>query len=163
MNIKGLSFLLVATFFVACSSNNDSNESNSKISGAAKAIKDAKANHAKNLSKKESTFVPDRVFFDTDESSISGDSEVTAQIQAQDIKSNNIKSITISGYCDERGGIEYNQALGERRANALKSSLQKLGVDAKVKVISYGKEKALVEGHNETAWAQNRIAVVEYK
>src|SRR5574343_248290 len=139
MNIKSLSVLfLTSSILVACSSNNDK-DFVSKVAGAEKVIKEAKANHAKNLSKKEGQFVPDRVFFGTDESSISEDAAVTSQLQAELIKNDGVKNVTISGYCDERGGIEYNQALGEKRATALKSALEKLGVNTKINVISFGK------------------------
>ncbi|MFB3885491.1 MAG: peptidoglycan-associated lipoprotein Pal [Thermodesulfobacteriota bacterium] len=67
--------------------------------------------------------------------------------------------IQIEGHCDERGTIEYNLALGERRANSAKKYLISLGVSAdRISTISYGKEKPLDPGHNEEAWAKNRRA-----
>ena len=70
--------------------------------------------------------------------------------------------IMISGYCDKRGTDAYNLALGERRANAVKHYLVSKGVDAnRINVISYGKTKVLVEGNNEAAWSQNRVAITE--
>ena len=63
----------------------------------------------------------------------------------------------LEGHCDERGTREYNLALGDRRANATKDYLASLGVDpAKLKTISYGKERPFVEGHDESAWSKNR-------
>jgi peptidoglycan-associated lipoprotein len=68
-------------------------------------------------------------------------------------------TVTIGGHCDERGTVEYNQALGERRAGAVKDYLVAAGVDgAKLKVVSYGKEMPADEGHDEAAWAKNRRA-----
>ena len=68
----------------------------------------------------------------------------------------NVK-IQIEGHCDERGTIEYNLALGERRANSAKKYLISLGMPAdQISTISYGKEKPLDSGHNEEAWAKNR-------
>jgi peptidoglycan-associated lipoprotein len=68
--------------------------------------------------------------------------------------------ITIEGHCDERGTREYNLALGERRANAVKNFLAARGVSpARMTVISYGKERPAVDGSTEEAWAQNRRAV----
>jgi peptidoglycan-associated lipoprotein len=68
--------------------------------------------------------------------------------------------VTIEGHCDERGTREYNLALGERRANAVKNYLAARGVSpARMSVISYGKERPAVDGSNEEAWAQNRRAV----
>jgi len=68
-----------------------------------------------------------------------------------------IVKIQIEGHCDERGTIEYNLALGERRANSAKKYLISLGMPAdRVSTISYGKERPLDPGHNEEAWAKNR-------
>lgn len=65
--------------------------------------------------------------------------------------------VIIEGNCDERGTVEYNLALGERRAEAAKKYLVALGVDqSKLKTISYGKSKPVDPGHNEEAWAKNR-------
>lgn len=65
--------------------------------------------------------------------------------------------ITIEGHCDERGTREYNLALGERRASASRDFLLAQGIDAaRVRIVSYGKERPVVEGSNEAAWAKNR-------
>ncbi len=67
--------------------------------------------------------------------------------------------IQIEGHCDERGTIEYNLALGERRANSTKQYFVPLGISAdRISIISYGKERPLDPGHNEEAWAKNRRA-----
>ena len=72
------------------------------------------------------------------------------------LKSPNLK-IQIEGHCDERGTIEYNLALGERRANSIKNYLASMGVSrGRISTISYGKERPLDPGHNEEAWAKNR-------
>jgi peptidoglycan-associated lipoprotein len=74
------------------------------------------------------------------------------------MKHPNVK-IQIEGHCDERGTVEYNLALGERRANSAKKYLISLGVaEGRISTISYGKEKPLDPGHNEGAWAKNRRA-----
>jgi peptidoglycan-associated lipoprotein len=66
-------------------------------------------------------------------------------------------AIRIEGHCDERGTNEYNIALGERRANSARKYLINAGVEAhRIFTISYGEEKPLDPGHNETAWAKNR-------
>ena len=68
--------------------------------------------------------------------------------------------ITIEGHCDERGTREYNLALGDRRANAARDYLQSRGVAAdRMTTISWGKERPANEGHDESAWSQNRRAV----
>jgi peptidoglycan-associated lipoprotein len=75
------------------------------------------------------------------------------------IKSNAKTTVQIEGHCDSRGTIEYNLALGERRAQAVKNYLVGLGVAAdRLNVISYGEEKPLVPGDSEEAWTKNRRA-----
>ena len=104
--------------------------------------------------------VGDRIFFGYDESIISDQSADTLQQQYQFLIRNPDLSITITGHCDERGTREYNLALGERRASAAKNYLISLGISSnRISVISYGKEKPTVEGHDETAWNQNRTAI----
>ena len=73
------------------------------------------------------------------------------------INENHPKMVTIEGNCDERGTVEYNLALGQRRASEAEKYLVTLGVNEKIlKVISYGKERPLDPGHDEEAWAKNR-------
>jgi peptidoglycan-associated lipoprotein len=104
--------------------------------------------------------VGDRVFFDFDRSSIRPDGEATLRRQAELMLGNPGFTITIAGHADERGTREYNLALGERRATTAKNYLVSLGVDAsRVNTISYGKERPIVLGHAEAAWAQNRVAI----
>ena len=68
--------------------------------------------------------------------------------------------VVLEGHCDERGTREYNLALGERRANAVKDFLVAMGISPnRIKVISYGKERPAALGHNEASWKQNRRAV----
>lgn len=74
-------------------------------------------------------------------------------------KTNTGKQVRIEGNCDERGTVEYNLALGQRRADATKNFLVNLGVDGKLmQTVSYGKEKPLCQEHNEECWAKNRRA-----
>ncbi len=104
--------------------------------------------------------VGDRVFYEYDSSALTAEARGTLEKQAAWMKKFGGVSITLEGHCDERGTREYNLALGERRANAAKDYLVALGINpARVKTISYGKERPAAIGHNETAWAQNRRAV----
>ena len=101
--------------------------------------------------------VPDRVFFATNKSSLTTKSRETLRKQATFLRKNKSLNITIEGHADERGTREYNLALGERRANAVKDYLIMLGINAsRIKTISYGKERPRALGSNEAAWAQNR-------
>ncbi len=99
------------------------------------------------------------VYFGFDSFSLSNEGRAALQKDAQWLTENPTASIQVEGHCDERGTTEYNLALGERRANAAKEYLQKLGVDAaRISVISYGEERPLESGHDEAAWAKNRRA-----
>jgi peptidoglycan-associated lipoprotein len=72
--------------------------------------------------------------------------------------------VVIEGHTDERGGSEYNLALGQRRSEAVRQALELLGVkDSQVEAVSFGKEKPADEGHDETAWAKNRRAEIAYR
>ena len=99
------------------------------------------------------------IHFDFDKYDIRpGDTEILKGNAALLMKQPTVK-IQIEGHCDERGTIEYNLALGERRANGAKKYLISLGMSAdRISTISYGKEKPLDPGHNEEAWAKNRRA-----
>jgi len=71
--------------------------------------------------------------------------------------------IRIEGNCDERGSREYNLALGQRRAEAVKKVMTVLGVqDGRIETVSYGEEKPAAQGHDEASWAQNRRADIKY-
>jgi peptidoglycan-associated lipoprotein len=97
------------------------------------------------------------IHFDFDKYDIrSGDAEILKENAALLMKHPTLK-IQIEGHCDERGTIEYNLALGERRANSAKKYLVSLGMPTdQISTISYGKEKPLDPGHNEEAWRKNR-------
>lgn len=100
------------------------------------------------------------IYFALDRSDITGESRQVLLRQAALLNQNPSWTVTIEGHCDERGTVEYNLGLGERRANATKQALIALGVAAgRINVISYGKERPANPGHNEQSWAQNRRAV----
>ncbi len=104
--------------------------------------------------------VGDRVFFALNQSDLSSEARATLDRQAAWLKKYGTANVTIEGHCDERGTREFNLALGERRATAVKNYLVADGISAaRVKTISYGKERPAVVGSNEAAWAQNRRGV----
>ena len=104
--------------------------------------------------------VGDRVFFGYDKYALVAQAQSTLRRQAAWMKKFANVTITVEGHCDERGTREYNLALGQRRAAAVKEYLVALGVDAnRVATISYGKERPEVGGSNEAAWRQNRRGV----
>jgi peptidoglycan-associated lipoprotein len=104
--------------------------------------------------------VGDRVFFDTDQSGIRDDGRATLTRQAEWLKKYTNYAITIEGHCDERGTREYNLALGERRATAVRQYLIAQGIPAaRINVVSYGKERPDVVGSDEGSWSRNRRGV----
>ena len=104
--------------------------------------------------------VGDRVYFDFDRTEIKPEGQTVLQRQAAWLKQYASVTVTVEGHCDERGTREYNLALGNRRANAVKNALVAAGVAAnRVQIISYGKDRPVVVGSNEQAWAQNRVGI----
>jgi peptidoglycan-associated lipoprotein len=104
--------------------------------------------------------VGDRIFFDTDSSSIRADAQATLTKQAQWLNRYGNYAITVEGHADERGTREYNLALGARRAAATRDFLVARGVAAKrIKTISYGKERPVATCDAPQCWSQNRRAV----
>ncbi len=105
--------------------------------------------------------VGDRVFFGYDQYDLTGEARATVERQAQWLKQYPNVSLTVEGHADERGTREYNLALGEQRATAVRNYLIANGVDAgRIQTISYGKERPAVMGSDDQSWAQNRRGVV---
>lgn len=99
------------------------------------------------------------VFFDLDSYTLRDDAKLALDRAAKLLRDKANVNITLEGHCDERGTVEYNQALGEKRANAARDYLVNAGVAAaRIQSLSYGKERPFAEGHDESAWAQNRRA-----
>lgn len=99
----------------------------------------------------------DQIYFDFDKYFLRSDAKDALNRNAQALKDNPQVKIRIEGNCDERGTVEYNLALGEKRAKAAMDYLVNLGIDqSRITMISYGKERPLFPGHNEDAWSKNR-------
>jgi len=99
------------------------------------------------------------VHFDFDKSNLTADTKSKLSKNAEWIKSHPNVKVQVEGHCDQRGSIEYNLGLGERRANAVKTYLVGIGVPAeKLSTISYGKERPLAKGETDSDMAQNRRA-----
>ena len=104
--------------------------------------------------------VGDRVLFGYDSSELDDDDRSVLDNQAKFLNQNPSLKVTIEGHCDERGTREYNLALGEKRASAVKDYLISVGINSeRVSVVSYGKERPQVLGSNKAAWAMNRRSV----
>lgn len=97
------------------------------------------------------------IYFDYDKSDVRGDQQGSMQSDASFLGQHSNINITIEGHCDERGSTDYNLALGDQRASAVKNALVAAGVNAsRIKTISYGKEKPFCMESNEACWQQNR-------
>lgn len=152
------STLMVALLAVGCASNKPKNAQDAGADGANGANNgltlelngDSDSNKAGGLQ---------TVFFAFDSSALDASAKSTMQSNADFLKSNAKVDIQVEGHCDERGGRQYNLALGERRAKAIRDYLVALGVESKrVSTISYGNERPVAEGHDESAWSKNRRA-----
>src|SRR5215211_8293082 len=146
--IKAFAAMAMMLVIAACSSNQQETAAAASTTVTTGSIADFRQN------------VGDRVYFDTDMSNIREDGRATLAKQAEWLKKYTNYPITIEGKCDERGTREYNLALGERRANAVRQYLVAQGIPAdRVKTISYGKERPEVVGSDEGAWARNRVGI----
>ena len=103
-------------------------------------------------------------YFDFDQATIKTESRPALAAHAAFLATNPSVNVVLEGHTDERGTTGYNMALGERRANAVQQFLVVNGASkGQIEVVSYGEERAANNGHDESAWAQNRRAVIEYK
>jgi peptidoglycan-associated lipoprotein len=104
------------------------------------------------------------VYFDFDSFTVKSEYQSVVEAHGKYLASNKTRRIVVEGNTDERGGREYNLALGQKRAEAVKQRLMLLGAtEAQIETVSFGKEKPKAVGSNEEAWAQNRRADIVYK
>lgn len=104
------------------------------------------------------------IYFDYDSFVVKADFQSAIEIHAQFLKNNPRAKVSLEGHTDERGGREYNLALGQKRADAVRQSLSLLGVSAaQVESVSFGEEKPAVQGNDESAFSKNRRAEFFYK
>ncbi len=104
------------------------------------------------------------VYFDYDSYVIKPEFQALIDAHARHIKADKSRKVVVEGHTDERGGREYNLALGQRRAEAVRRSLGLLGVaDSQIEAVSFGKEKPAVQGTGEAVWAKNRRAEISYR
>ncbi|HUK99526.1 MAG TPA: peptidoglycan-associated lipoprotein Pal [Nitrospirota bacterium] len=97
------------------------------------------------------------IYFDFDKAFIRDDAKALMKANAEWLKANPKATVKIEGNCDERGTVEYNQALGQRRAASAKKYLTSMGISGhRISLISYGKEKPICREQSETCWQNNR-------
>lgn len=103
------------------------------------------------------------VYFDYDSNAVKDEYRGVVQAHSRYLGDKRDSRIKIEGNCDERGSREYNLALGQRRAEAVKKVMTVLGVsDGRIETTSYGEEKPMAQGHDEQSWSQNRRADIKY-
>ena len=103
------------------------------------------------------------IYFEYDSSEVMAQYRPVVEAHAAYLASNPTVTVTLEGHADERGSREYNLALGERRAEAVKRQMTLLGAsDSQIKVVSYGEERPAIDGHDEYAWSQNRRVEILY-
>lgn len=104
------------------------------------------------------------VYFDFDSYTIQPEYQSLIDGHARFLKANPSRSIAVEGHTDERGGREYNLALGQKRSEAVRRALSLLGVsDSQIEAVSFGEEKPASQGASEDAWTQNRRAEIVYR
>ena len=173
--VKALAIALPMMALAACSSNSETDEQsqvdtnaqtqtstvqdNVQVTAAQRAaeIEEQKRQEIERLRSEHI------VYFDFDKSSVSGDFSAILDAHAKFLNENSSVSVLVEGHADERGTPEYNIALGERRAKAVVTYLENMGVAAsQLTVVSYGEEKPMVKDRSESAFAKNRRAVLVY-
>ena len=103
------------------------------------------------------------IYFEYDSSEISSDYRSTVEAHSLYLQQNPSTSVILEGHGDERGSREYNLALGERRAKALKQQMLLLGANSnQIRLVSYGEERPASDGHDESSWQQNRRVEILY-
>lgn len=97
------------------------------------------------------------VYFAFDSASLSEEAKTVLKANAEYLKTQGSVKVQVEGHCDERGGVQYNLALSEKRAKSVKDYLGALGIkSSRITTIGYGKERPVDLGHDETAWSKNR-------
>ncbi|CAH0249896.1 Peptidoglycan-associated lipoprotein [Erwinia aphidicola] len=166
--LKGLLLALPVIAVAACSSHKNNN--NDHTNGMGMGDGSNSGMNSGNMSSDEQARLQMQelqknniVYFGLDKFDIQSEFAQMLDAHANFLRSNPSYKVTVEGHADERGTPEYNISLGERRATAVKMYLQGKGVSAdQISIVSYGKEKPAVLGHDESAYAKNRRAVLVY-
>ncbi|MGI9149939.1 MAG: peptidoglycan-associated lipoprotein Pal, partial [Limnohabitans sp.] len=104
------------------------------------------------------------IYFDYDSFAVKAEYQSALEAHARYLRADRNRRVNIEGHTDERGGREYNLALGQKRSEAVRRALSVLGVpEAQMEAVSFGKEKPVAQGSDEAAFAQNRRAALNYQ
>jgi peptidoglycan-associated lipoprotein len=169
---KLLSLLLLVAIFSGCSSNvklsdvpvEDRSGANPNTASSAVSSLDARGIGSMNGIKPGPAGVSNVVYFDYDSFTVKPEFQSVLEAHARFIKADTNRRANLEGHTDERGGSEYNLALGQKRAEAVRRALNALGVaDGQMEAVSYGKEKPAMTGNDEAAFSKNRRAEITYR
>jgi peptidoglycan-associated lipoprotein len=172
---KILLVLLFGSLLTACSSNvkltdvpiedrSGSNPGNSANAASSVSSLDARGIGGLNNAKTGPVGVSNIIYFDYDSFSVKAEFQGVLEAHARFIKADTTRRANIEGHTDERGGSEYNLALGQKRSDAVRRALAGLGVsEMQIEAVSYGKEKPAANGADESAFAKNRRAEITYR
>lgn len=151
--------LMVTFLAVGCASNKPKNAQDAGADAGANGANNGLSLELNGDSDSNKAGGLQTVYFAFESSNLESSAKETMKSNAEFLKTNANVDIQVEGHCDERGGRQYNLALGERRAKAVRDYLVAMGVEAKrISTISYGNERAMAEGHDESAWSKNRRA-----
>ncbi|GAA6205399.1 MULTISPECIES: peptidoglycan-associated lipoprotein Pal [Thalassotalea] len=173
--VKALAIALPMMALAACSSNSETDEQ-SQVDTNAQTQTSTEQNNVQVTAAQRAAEIEEQkrqeierlrsehiVYFDFDKSSVSGEFSAILDAHAKFLNENSNVSVLVEGHADERGTPEYNIALGERRAKAVVTYLENMGVaSSQLTVVSYGEEKPMVKDRSESAFAKNRRAVLVY-
>lgn len=171
---KLIQILLMAAIVTGCASNVKLNDvpvedrsganPNTAASSSSVSSLDARGIGTMSGTKPGPAGVSNVVYFDYDSYTVKSEFQSVLEAHARFIKADNSRRANIEGHTDERGGSEYNIALGQKRAEAVRRALNALGVaDGQMEAVSYGKEKPAMSGNDENAFAKNRRAEITYR
>jgi len=171
---KLLSLLISVAIISGCSSNvklsdvpvEDRSGANPNTAAAASSVSslDARGIGSLNGIKPGPAGVANVVYFDYDSYTVKPEFQAVLEAHARFIKADGTRRANIEGHTDERGGSEYNIALGQKRAEAVRRALNVLGVaDGQMEAVSYGKEKPSITGNDEAAFSKNRRSEITYR
>jgi peptidoglycan-associated lipoprotein len=104
------------------------------------------------------------IYFDLDSYSVKGEYQSVLEAHSRYLRADRNRRVNLEGHTDARGGSEYNLALGQKRSDAVRRALSALGVpEAQMEAVSFGKEKPVAQGSDESAYSQNRRAALNYQ
>ena len=170
--LKRLSVISLALILAACGSSTklDESASTSTTGGAAGSGQQGASNvqsvdlGASQWQGRGPANVATTIYFDFDSFTIRAEAQPILEQHARFLIANRGRQVSLEGHTDERGGREYNLALGQKRAEAVRRALTQLGVsDSQLEAVSFGKEKPAVPGTDESSFAQNRRVELNYK